>query len=119
MNELKVYAKLKHFSAEVLPFGDLPLASLPADVAAAVDRLRHSLQRVDTNNAQAVRKVVEDPDLYMDAPMDTAMWEIAIDCQNGEKLKFHVAENCGRTDTTTLMNYLEATLPKVRRDSFR
>jgi hypothetical protein len=117
MGNLKVYGKLDHFSAAELPCGDLPLASLPSDVAGAVDRLRQSLQGVDPNDKQAVRTLVEDPDLAVDAQMDAALWEIAIDCRDRDQIKFRVTENCGRSDTTILLKHLDANLPKLPRVS--
>jgi len=117
MDNLKVHGKLNHFSAEELPYGDLPLANLPSEVAAAVERLRQSLLHVDPDDTQAARELVEDPSLSVDADMDAPIWEIAIDCQDREQIKFRVTEKCGRPDTTILMNYLENTLPKLPRGS--
>ncbi len=117
MNELKIRGELKHFSAESFPCGELPLASLPEDVAAAVDRMRRSLESVDPGDRHAARKLIEDSNLAVDAPMDAPVWSIAIDCQGGTSVSFQVTENCGLPDTKTLVNYLEATLPKLSRGS--
>ena len=115
MNDLKVTAKLTHFSAEILPSGELNLATLPADVLAAVERMRQLLEDVPPGDRQAIRRVVEDPSLAVDAPMDAPVWEVTIDCPSGGNVTFRVTENCGRQDAQTVMTFLEAKLPKVRR----
>lgn len=119
MNDPKVHAKLSHFSADTLPCGELPLASLPPDVADAVHRIRQSLQSAAPSEKHAARALVEDPHLAVDADLDAPVWSIEIDCENGNSVSFQVTANCGRPDTQTLVRYLEEHLPELPRDRLK